>query len=176
MCGKFYEVDMTPNPQKLVTQIRRNHALEHATLNILRMCKGLTLSGYSDFEGFWVVGEVTLEDLQQAADEALLRLKQGDARLAVHAYCGTNLVVSGMLAGTAAFLTMLRPPKGLMAKLERWSMVVSLVTLGLAVAQPLGPLLQERVTTDPNPGETKIVSINRHDRPRLVLHRIRTTV
>jgi Na+/H+ antiporter NhaB len=167
---------MISNLQNPVTQIRRNHAMEHATLNILRVRQGLALSGYSDFNGFWVAGDVTLEHLQQATDEALLRLKQGDTRLAVHAHCGTNLVVSGLFAGTAAFLAMLRPPKGIMAKLERWSLVVSLATLGLLVAQPLGPLLQERVTTDPHPGEMSILSITRHERPRLTLHYIRTTV
>jgi Na+/H+ antiporter NhaB len=166
---------MDTNLKNPFMQIRRNHALEHATLNILRANKGLTLSGYSDFTGFWVVGEVGLEDLQQAADEGLLRLKQGESRLAVHAYCGTNLVVSGMFAGTAAFLAMLRPPKGILAKMERWSMVVGLATLGLVAAQPLGPILQERVTTDANPGDTHILSIHRHDRGDLIIHHIRTT-
>ena len=45
---------------KLVSSVRRNHALEHATLHILgRKYKDRVMGGYSDPSGFWIIGEIT---------------------------------------------------------------------------------------------------------------------
>ena len=40
-------------------RIRRNHALEHATLQVLvEKYPELRMAGYSDQNGFWLVGKV----------------------------------------------------------------------------------------------------------------------
>lgn len=158
-----------------ISRARRNHALEHATLSILsKTDSNLKLAGYSDHKGFWIFGDISLEALQQAVEEGLARLRDGENELAIHANCGTNYAVSGILAGSAAWLAMLGSGRNLRQKLERWPLVISLVTLALVVARPLGPLLQKRVTTQASPGDLQVVEIIHYKRRKLPMYRIRT--
>ncbi len=157
--------------------IRRNHSLEHATLNLL-VSKGMgqRLAGYSDKDGFWVVGEIPTEVLQATAQEALMRLRNGDAALAIHPGCGTNYAASGAAAGFAAWLGMMGVGKGLRKKIDRLPVVILLATVALMIAQPLGPYLQREFTTDPNVGNLQITEITRYLRSGTPLHRIRTHI
>ncbi len=158
-----------------ISRVRRNHALEHATLQVLtRKHPGARLAGYSDMQGFWVIGKVSTEDLQLAVEEALQRLRNGEASLAIHPNCGTNFAVSGALAGTAAWIAMLDSGTGLRNKLDRLPLVVSLVTVAMVVGQPLGPRFQEKVTTQANPGELRVVEISRYPREKMTTHRVIT--
>ncbi|HSV85943.1 MAG TPA: DUF6391 domain-containing protein [Levilinea sp.] len=160
---------------KAVSRIRRNHALEHATLQLLgNKYPGKGLIGNSDGRGFWVFGEVSTQTLQEAVDEAVARLKNGEQQLAIHPNCGTNYVISGMLAGTLAWLVMLGARRSLRENLDRLPLVMSLVTMGLILAQPLGPLLQVRFTTDSNIGKLQVVEITRYQRRDIPVHRIKT--
>lgn len=156
-------------------RIRRNHALEHATLQVLGEKRaGRALAGYSDTQGFWVVGEISAEELLDAANRAAARLRAGESGLAIHPFCGTNFAVSGLLAGFVAWLTLLRPAKGLGRKLDQLSLVVSLVTVTLMVSQPLGPRVQAAVTVQPQIGDLQVSEITRYPRPNVTLHRVRT--
>jgi hypothetical protein len=90
--------------QKSISRIRRNHGLEHATLTILaQRFPNTPMAGRSSTSGFWLLGEVPTDAVQEAVTQALARMKAGEHHLAVHAHCGTNYVVSGSLAGS-------RPP------------------------------------------------------------------
>lgn len=156
-------------------RVRRNHALEHATLRVLAETHGIkTLSGYSDIGGFWIMGEVDSDQLKEAADIALARLRGGDADLAIHPQCGTNYVVAGMLAGTAAWLGLLGTGGNLGRRIKRWPRVVSLATVALIMGRPLGPLAQKYVTTDAKIGDLQVVDITRYQRDRSVVHRVHT--
>jgi len=157
---------------KPVNRIRRNHALEHATLNILAGQGYPRLSGYSDWKGFWVVGEVPTEMLQAAANQGLQRLEAGEAILAIHPHCGTNYVASGAAAGTVAWLAMLGGDRK--SRWNRLPFVVVLSTLAFMVSQPLGPWLQKKVTTQARVGEMKITEITLYQRGMPTLHRIKT--
>jgi len=155
--------------------VRRNHALEHATLHILgRKFKNQSIGGYSDMSGFWIIGEIPTEDIQEAVEEGLQRLRNGEAQLAVHPNCGTNYVVSGMVIGSLAWLGMVNSGGSIRKKLDRLPLIVSLVTVGLILVQPLGPLLQQKVTTDPNPGGLSVYEITRFMRRGINMHRIKT--
>ena len=141
--------------------IRRNHALEHATINVLRR-KGVhgAIGGISGPNGFWLVGQVDPTTLQEASEDALRRLKAGQKHLAISKQCGTNYVVPGVLAGIAAWIVMIFPGKGdWKDKWERLPLVMAVVTLVTMLAEPLGPIVQEKVATDPNPGDMKITGI-----------------
>ena len=46
--------------------------------------------------------------------------------------------------------------------------------MGVILSQPLGRILQERVTTDGSPGELHVIEIMRYEQGRMVLHRVRT--
>ncbi len=160
---------------RLVSRIRRNHALEHASLHILAAKNpGIKLAGFSDSMGFRIIGNVSTQDIQPAVDEALARLQNGEHRLAYHPNCGTNYMTTGALAGLASWTGMLGSGKSFRAKLYRLPLVILLVTVVLILTRPLGPFLQRTVTTNPVPGDLRIVEIQRHDFGNFVLHRVIT--
>jgi hypothetical protein len=144
----------------VLSRIRRNHGLEHATLHVLsRQHVGTRIGGYSDFKGFWLVGDLGLEQVEKGAKEALRRLKAGEQHLAVHSNCGTNFATAGSLAGLAGVLGMLGVGSRKRDKLERLPLVATLATLALILAQPLGLSVQKHLTTSGHPGDLEIVEV-----------------
>ncbi len=132
----------------LISRVRRNHALEHATLHVLAQRKPHTsMAGQSDFFGFWILGDVTLEEVRESVAEALQRLRNGEAELAIHPFCGTNLAAAAFLGGAAALFAFLGSGKRLRDKLERLPLAISLSGLSLLLARPLGAWLQRNLTT-----------------------------
>jgi hypothetical protein len=90
-----------------VAALRRNHALEHATMHILGQRQPyLNAVARTALDGFYVYGMVDTRALADTASEGLARLQAGETDLAVHPRCGTNLAVAGLLAG---LLPALRP-------------------------------------------------------------------
>jgi len=84
-------------------RVRQNHALEHATFTIMaQMEPTFTGSARSSADGFLIFNDVDLGLLRRALDEALRRLQAGEAELAIHPNCGTNLAVGISVAGWAA--------------------------------------------------------------------------
>jgi len=159
----------------MISRIRRNHGLEHATLQVLsKQFPHQAMAGYSYPGGFWLVGNVPTETIQLAVEEALQRLRNGEHDLAVHPGCGTNYLTAGVLAGLAGGLAMLGVGKRARDRLERLPLVFALATLGVIASQPLGRILQERVTTDGIPGNLHVIEIMRYEQGRAVFYRIRT--
>jgi hypothetical protein len=166
----MFEQILQLNP---VLRLRRNHALEHATLNTLSESgKHGMLAGYSDPGGFWIVGSVDIENLQQAVDKALERLQGGDAPLAISPHCGTNFAIAGIFAGALAWLAMLGVGRSWQRRLERLPLVIALATLGFMAARPIGPMLQEHITTLASPGKMQIRGIDAYQRGKLTAHRV----
>jgi hypothetical protein len=162
---------MIMNP---IRNIRKHHAIEHATLSILQSRnRSLHLAGYSDLNGFLVVGDVDTDTLMASVDEAISRLRAGEKSLAVHPNCGTNFAASGLVAGTIAWLMMVGTGRSFKKQLDRWPMVISFVTLGLIAAQPLGPYLQENFTTDPIVGNLRVKEIVISKRGVVKTHRFK---
>lgn len=158
-----------------IGQTRRNHGLEHATLHVLaRRHPRLAFAGHSDPAGFWIIGAISAEEVRLAVDEALARLRSGEIGLAVHPNCGTNFVAAGTLAGLAGALSMFGVGQSRRDKLERLPLAISLATLALLVAQPLGNLLQERVTTSGDASALEVLEIRSKPRRRLTAHRVLT--
>jgi len=158
----------------VISRIRRNHGLEHASLHMLsRRHPRCSLAGHSDSGGFWLIGDVPTEDVYAAVEEALLHLRNGEYHLAVHPNCGTNFVSAGILAGLGAFIGLLGARR-FREKLERLPLVATLATLALILAQPLGLLLQEQITTAGELGNLEVVEIIPSRRGRLRAHRVVT--
>jgi len=158
-----------------ISRIRRNHGLEHATLHVLsRRYPKQSLAGHSDTGGFWMIGDVSIEDVYEAVEEALTRLRDGEKNLAVHRNCGTNFVTSGVLAGLAAVVAMFGVGRRTRDKLERLPLAMFFATLALIFSQPLGFLLQERVTTSAEPGDLQVIEIVASRRGGMKAHRITT--
>ena len=175
---------MTSQPQELfhtildfgpLSRVRRNHGLEHATLHLLaEKYPHQTMAGHSDFGGFWILGDVPTEAVSAAVFAALERLRGGEEGLAVHPNCGTNFVTAGTAAGLAASAAMLGVGGRVRDKLERLPLAVSLATLALLAAQPLGLKVQAQVTTSGRPGGLSIHSITPNRRGGMPAHRIVT--
>jgi hypothetical protein len=160
----------------LISRIRRNHALEHATLQVLsRKNPRLMAAGYSDTRGFLVFGKVSTDQLYEAVNEALRRLRAGEENLAIHPTCGTNFATTGVVAGTLAWLAMLGSGRNFQRNLDRLPVVIMLVIVGMIIAQPLGPLVQANVTTDGDIGELEVTEITRFERQGTPVHRVKTT-
>ena len=157
------------------TRVRRHHALEHATLQILaKNNPRVSMMGYSDVRGFWLVGNVSTEAVRDAVDEALSRLRAGESQLAIHPNCGTNFVVTGLFAGAAAWLVMAFSQGSWRRRIENFPLAVAAGTMGAVLAQPLGLKLQARVTTDAQPGEMKVMEIVVYEMRGVVTHRVIT--
>ena len=152
-------------------ETRRNHALEHATLKILSpKHPTIPLGGHSNPTGFMILGDINVDDLRTAADEALTRLRAGERGLAIHPGCGTNYATSGLLAGSLAWFGL--SGKGSWGK-KAWRIpfILPLAILVWQLSKPLGPKLQENITTEADLGEMEIISV-KQIRPSL--HRIIT--
>ena len=73
----------------LIVRIRRNHALEHATIHVLTQYNPRRhLVGRTTASGFYIYGEVEIEEVAAAVSEALARLRGGEHDLAVHPQIG----------------------------------------------------------------------------------------
>ena len=141
---------------RIIAAVRRNHALEHATVAVLLARRGPTLRlvGRAAADGFYIYGNVSQEELRSAANEALGRMQHGECQLAISPLCGTNIAVGGALAGLSALLAM--------GSGDRWRRLPNVLTtamLAVVAAQPLGRLAQRYVTTNADVEDTQIVGI-----------------
>ena len=154
----------------LILETRRNHALEHATLHVLARTHHTPLAGHSNPTGFFLLGDVTTDSLRAAADEAWTRLTAGERGLAIHPGCGTNLATTALLAGTLAWVP-LKGRKSTLGRLAVLPLALLFAALGFALARPLGPALQQRITTEAELGNLHIFEIRR---VRQGVHRVIT--
>jgi len=160
---------------RIPMRVRNNHALEHATLHVLQQ-KGVRtqMGGISDAGGFWIYGDVPTDEIFTAAQEALKRLQDGESELAVHPNCGTNLAVGGLVAGGLAWLGMAGTRGRVGRTLRRLPVAVLLGVIGYQLAKPLGPRLQEQVTTSADVSGTEIIEAVKHDVMGYSVHRVTT--
>ncbi|MBA2396250.1 MAG: hypothetical protein H0V70_26285 [Ktedonobacteraceae bacterium] len=138
-------------------RIRQNHALEHATITILSdRIPELRVSARSNSDGFTIFGDVDLGQLRIALDEALSRLLAGEAELAIHPNCGTNLAVGvtmvtlGTMLGLASTHTRTRVATAAASSVAGW-----------AAARPLGEYVQRHFTTLPDLRGVRVTEIAR---------------
>jgi hypothetical protein len=137
---------MKPEELLFGRRIRQNHALEHATITILSgYIPELRVSARSSSRGFIIFGDVDLGQLRRALDEALQRLQAGEAELAIHPNCGTNLAVGLSLATLGTLLGLASSHTRTRVASTAFSSVA-----GVMAARPLGQFVQKHVTTLPD--------------------------
>lgn len=159
----------------VISRIRRNHGLEHATIHLLSRAKpSRQLAGHSDANGFWLIGEVETEELVHRTAEALRRMRNGERELAVHPNCGTNFATYGTFAGIGAFAAFAGAGGKLRHKLERLPLAALFATLALILAQPFAFRLQREVTTSGDPLGLEIVKVTRTQIGGRTAHRVLT--
>ena len=156
---------------EIVNRIRRNHALEHATINVLsQRHKKFSAQGNSTPWGFHlnIFGSISEEDVSEAVDEAHTRLNQGEQKLALHPNCGTVLLTSATMATLAAQTTFSlerrrqnSPRVSLGVLLSALPAAILAVVVALIVSRPVGMALQERFTVDAELGEMQVTQVKR---------------
>lgn len=155
----------------MIGSVRRNHALEHATISVLVNKAGhdVRLVGRATNSGFYLYGDLTEDRVRESTLEALERLRRGEHHLAISSMCGTNLAVAGILAGISSLLAL-----GNRSRLERIPNVLLASMLAMLVAQPLGRLVQKHITTDPDLSDTDVVGIREGGRSAGRFHKVET--
>jgi hypothetical protein len=137
---------------------RRNHALEHATIHMLaRKYADKNLAGHSNPTGFFLFGDMSTDDIRNAIDEAMRRLRSGESELAIHPGCGTNLATSMVLPMTLASV----PFQGTRSRRRLLLIPLALMfaVFGYVLSKPLGPWLQRNVTTEADLGNLQVKEI-----------------
>ena len=159
--------------QDTVRQVRRNHALEHATVTLM-LEQGVRgpLGGYSTPWGYFIIGKLTTDQLALIVSEALHSLKSGQSEMAISPHCGTNMAVAALISGTLTRIILGKRKQG---RWKRLPLVLGAVVVGALLSRPVGNLIQKRFTTLSELDGLEVVSIQKAwpgDEPRL--HRITT--
>jgi hypothetical protein len=156
----------------LIGTVRRNHALEHATIAVLlrRIGHDVRMVGRATGDGYYLYADVPTELLEESTHEALRRMQQGEGYLAVSPFCGTNLAVAGAMAGIASVMTMGSGRRG-----EKLPNVILASMLAVLAAQPVGRIVQRYLTTSPDMADTEIIGIKQGGRGGARFHKVQTT-
>lgn len=160
----------------VIERVRRNHALEHATLHMLaERIPNLVGAGRASHNGFYLYGDFEMSQIAESANDAIKRMNAGNAKLAIHPGCGTNLVTAGFLTGALA-LVMARLAGPRARWFEQLSGAVFGGLIGAFLAQPLGPWMQAHVTTSANMRGMRIRGIRHSQIGRINIHFIETEI
>lgn len=154
---------------QIMSRIRRNHGLEHATIHVLsEKHTNFSAQGHSGHRGFHlnIYGNIGEQEIIQAVEEAYSRMKKGESQLAVHPNCGTVLLTTATLATLAAQLAFgMEQKRQNRSQNDVWVWLGALptavlaVVLSLIVSRPLGLYLQANYTTEGNLGDLELVRI-----------------
>lgn len=139
-------------------RIRRNHALEHATVALL-LERGIRppLGGYSVPGGYVIWSKAPCEQISEAINDALKLLNAGQHELAISPHCGTNISV-GILIGSVTAVIVRGRNRGLGANVR--AAIVAMAATAL-LSKPLGIFIQRKITTDSRLNDLKITSIRK---------------
>jgi len=153
----------------LIDRTRRNHALEHASINVLsERHKGFSAQGNSAPGGFNlnIFGDVSDEEVYDAVEDAYRRLQAGESKLGLHPTCGTVLLTTAAmtaLTAQASFaLEMKRQRRstlGFAGVIAALPMATLAVMISLIAARPVGMAIQKTYTVDANLRDLRIKSI-----------------
>jgi hypothetical protein len=146
---------------RALNRVRRNHALEHASISIVTERRSnVFLRGRSNRRGFYIFGQIETEELRNAIEEALRRLRVGESQLAIHPRCGTNLAVAGILSGIAASVAASIKPRQ-----NRYAYAILASIGALLVSPPIGTSAQRHLTTLADVSGMRVVKVERRRFP-----------
>jgi hypothetical protein len=114
-----------------------------------------------------------LEAVAEASVEAMRRLRAGESGLAIHPGCGTNLATSALVGASLGWLVM-RGARSNIGRAMRLPLAVILGMAGVVLSRPLGPVLQQRITTDADMGSLHVTDVRHSLKGRLNAHRVLT--
>ena len=135
-------------------QLRTNHALEHATINVIEEQYGcMNLAGLGQENGFIIQGPIDPYTVEKAARAGLVRLQGGERDLAIHRRCGTSMLAANLVSSVLIVL--------LLWKIGYFGIFYIILALVLAqfLGPPLGRLFQKYLTTSPDVEGFEIVDV-----------------
>lgn len=164
---------LLPVTERLLRRVRKNHALEHATIAVLMERHGVTppLAGCSTPGGYFIYGDVSTETLDAAATEALRRLRDGEHDLAISPFCGTNVAVGATLTSLVTAISLGRRPG-----LGRLTAAINRSAMALLITPVLGRWLQRHATTLADVADLEVASVSPVWFTWGRVHRVRTRV
>lgn len=155
---------------QLISRVRRNHGLEHATIHVLsEKHKNFSAQGHSNHTGFSlnIYGDISEDAVADAVEEAFHRMKKGEHHLAVHPNCGTVLLTTATMAALAAqasFAFEQRRQKqtsmSLSVLANALPTAILAVVVSLIVSKPIGVQLQARYTVEGDLQEMALQSVH----------------
>ena len=156
---------------EIISRVRRNHALEHATIHVLtERYQPFSAQGNATLRGFHlnIYGDIGIEAVSQAVDEAYDRLQEGEKKLAVHPNCGTVLLTTATMAvlaaqGTFAFEQRRQKRSAFSPSVlfNALPSAVLAVTLALIISRPIGLAVQAAYTVEPELGDLRVVKVRK---------------
>ena len=165
--------------RQLISRIRRNHGLEHATIHLLReKHQGFSAQGNSNARVFYLnlYGDIPHNAVTEAVVEAHRRMKGGEHHLAVHPDCGTVLFTTAMMATLSGQAVLLaeqwrQGEEGSSAEtvLDSLPKAILATIVALIISRPIGLYLQKNYTVEGDLQELQLVKV-RKIRPNLISH------
>ena len=136
-------------------RVRQNHALEHATVNVIEEKWGeQKISGLAAKNGFTLMGDLPPHNIiLTAAKIGLSRMKAGETNLAIHKRCGTSAAAANLLFAIV-FLWVLFSSD----YISMFSIIMVFILANL-LSRPLGTLLQKYFTTTSDVQDIEIAGI-----------------
>jgi len=135
-------------------RVRQNHAIEHATINVIQQKLGqLPLTGFASQNGFTIYGTSDSTVVRKTAQEALSRLRTGETQLAIHPNCGTSMGIVNLIA-VVSLLSLLFY-SGNLSVVYVLAAILAAIFLGPILGQPL----QRFITTSTDLDRVEISGI-----------------
>jgi len=135
--------------------LRINHALEHATINVMEEEYGqfYNLDGYAREDGFVIRGNVPPRLIRFAAEIGLDRLKKGECNLVVHRRCGTTVAIVNFISSIIFLIFLFR-----FGMFNLVGIIIALILASLA-GPILGGIVQRFLTTSCDVQGMEIIGI-----------------
>ena len=156
---------------QILSRIRRNHGLEHATIHVLSEThKNFSAQGNSNYRGFYlnIYGNIGETEVLAAVERAYRRMQAGEHQLAVHPNCGTALLTTATMCTLAAQAAFSVEQRRQGHSRTSWSVfanglpsAILAAALALIVSRPVGLYWQEHYTTDGHLGALQLVKVSR---------------
>ena len=137
--------------------IRKNHSLEHATVNVMEEIYGrpLRIGGLAHDNGFSISGpDLPMPyEVLAATREGQMRMAAGEKSLALHPRCGTSIAAANFLFSLVFIIVLIR-----YNHLSFLNAAGSFLVANL-LAKPFGRSVQRWFTTHPDVGNVQVLGI-----------------
>ncbi len=144
--SQIYQIATNPS-------LRKNHGLEHATVNVLEKEYGYkNIAGFAEESGFYIIGADSKWVVEEAAARGLELMKRGNYGLAIHKRCGTSMTVANFISAVIFLLLLFYT-----GYFSIFNMVIAIILANLT-GPYLGQIIQKYFTTSTDIGGMEIVS------------------